>query len=325
MTGLFYRRPEAALGIDIGSTSVKLVELSRSAGGYRLEAWAREPLAPQAMTERHIREPSLVAAALARAMARARIRSASAVVAVCGASVVTRTLDMEAGLDDEEMNLQLRAEANRHIPYPIDDVAMDFEVREQGAHEPGRVSVFLAACRREHVDRREAALALAGLRVRAVDIETAAIERFWGLSFPEGGPVEEGLCVALVDLGAGMLRLSVLQAGCIRYGREQPFAEGITVDDREGRAEAITVEVLRALRFFQASSVLPAPGFIGLFGGGASLAGLAASIRQRSGIPTEILDPLRVLRRGERAIVPVRADIAPALALACGLALGGFS
>ncbi|TBU92159.1 type IV pilus biogenesis protein PilM [Stutzerimonas kirkiae] len=321
MTGLFGRKAVTALGIDIGSTSVRLVELSRHGAGHRLEAWAMEPLADGAVVRRQIRDPALVGTALARAMARVRIRAASAVVAVCGAAVVTRTLEMEAGLGDEEMHLQLRLEANRHIPYPLEDVAIDFEVRERTAHDPGRVSVFLAACRREHVQSREAALALAGLRARAVDIEPCAIERVYRLLSCRLPP---GDAVALLEVDTDMLRLDVLHDGYVCYSREQYFDERLPSDGPRDPAVFMVAESLRALQFFQASGPPQAIGRIWLAGPAATVPGVAPLLQRRSAMATGVVDPFLGMSPDGRSGGRVPAEIAPALLLACGLALGGL-
>ena len=181
MLRLFNKKARSLLGIDISSTSVKLLELSRQGNGYRVEAYAVEPLPAKAVIEKNIAELDGVGQALARVLVKARTDLKYVAVAVAGSAVITKTIEMDAGLTDDEMEDQLKIEADQYIPYPLDDVAIDFEVQGASTRNPERVNVLLAACRKENVEVREAALALAGLTACVVDVEAYALERSFGL------------------------------------------------------------------------------------------------------------------------------------------------
>jgi type IV pilus assembly protein PilM len=159
--GLFNKKANTLLGIDISSTSVKLLELSRQGDRYRVEAYAVEPLPASAVVEKNIAELEGVGQALARVLLKARTNLRNVAVAVAGSAVITKTIEMDAGLSDDEMENQLKIEADQYIPYPLDEVAIDFEVQGVSARNSERVNVLLAACRKENVEVREAALALA--------------------------------------------------------------------------------------------------------------------------------------------------------------------
>ena len=204
MLGLFTKKANTLLGIDISSTSVKLLELSRSGSRYRVESYAVEPLPPNAVVEKNIAELEGVGQALSRLLGKAKTGVKSAAVAVSGSAVITKSIEMEAGLSDEELENQLKIEADQYIPYPLEEVAIDFEVQGPAPRSPGRVEVLLAACRKENVEIREAALALAGLTAKVVDVEAYALERSYGLLAPQLGAGHDELTVALVDIGATM-------------------------------------------------------------------------------------------------------------------------
>ena len=131
-------------------------------------------------------------------------------------------IEMDAGLSDEELENQLKIEADQYIPYPLEEVAIDFEVQGPAPRAPGRVEVLLAACRKENVEIREAALVLAGLTAKVVDVEAYALERS-GLLASQLGTGHGELTVAAVDIGATMTTLSVLHNGRTIYTREQLF------------------------------------------------------------------------------------------------------
>jgi len=350
--GLFNKKARSLLGIDISSTSVKLLELSRQGEGYRVEAYAVEPLPPRAVIEKNIAELDGVGQALARVLVKARTSLKNVAVAVAGSAVITKTIEMDAGLSDDEMEDQLKIEADQYIPYPLDEVAIDFEVQGASARNPERVNVLLAACRKENVEVREAALALAGLTARVVDVEAYALERSFSLLKSQQGGFKWRL-VAVVDVGATMTTLSVLHDGRIIYTREQLFGGrqlteeiqrryGLTVEQaglakKQGGLpddyvsevlqpfrEALVQQVSRSLQFFFASGQYHAVDQILLAGGTASVSGLDRLIEQQLGTPTQVANPFCDMTLGSKVNAAALASDAPALMIACGLALRSF-
>ncbi|KAF1027318.1 MAG: hypothetical protein GAK37_02458 [Pseudomonas sp.] len=181
--GFFRRKAGAVLGVDINDTGVRVLELAAAPDGYRVQAYAVQHLPPHAVVDHTLLDLDAVAQALERARLQARSRLKHAAVAVAGASVITRTVELAAGLDDDEMLRQIHLHAEQYIPYPLDDMAIDFQVLGPSVHDPARVEVVLAACLKEQVEAREAVLALAGLSARIVDVEAFALARANGQSF----------------------------------------------------------------------------------------------------------------------------------------------
>jgi type IV pilus assembly protein PilM len=192
--GFFRRKAAALLGVDINAAEVRLVELERSGGGYTVRTCAAEPLPGHAVVDSNIMDLEAVGEALSKALARSRTTLRNAAVAVGGPSVITRLVEMEGGLSDDEMGRRLNQEADQYIPYPLDDVAIDFQVQGSSALDPGRVEVLLAACLKEQVEAREAVLALAGLMPRVVDVEAFARERAAGQVFAGMEPGSRVAC-----------------------------------------------------------------------------------------------------------------------------------
>jgi type IV pilus assembly protein PilM len=346
--GLFKKKTATLLGIDISSSSVKLLELSRQGDRYRVEAYAVEPLPIGAVIDKNIAEFEAVGDALSRALTKARTRLRKAAVAVAGSAVISKTIEMDAGLCDDEMDSQLRVEADQYIPWPLDEVAIDFEVQGPCARHPGRVDVLLAACRKENVEVREAALALAGLTARVVDIEAHALERSCGLL-----AANERKTVMIVDIGATMTTLSVLRDGRMNFSREQLFGGRQLTDDIQRRygltleqagqakkngglpgdyvsavlqpfCESLTQQVSRSLQLFFASGQGNSVDQILLAGGTASIPGLSQLIEQRLGIPVRVANPFLQMSLGSKVNGAALAADAPALLIACGLALRSF-
>lgn len=352
MPGLFNKKAHSLLGIDISSTSVKLLELSRSGSRYRVEAYAVEPLPAGAVIEKNIIDLENVGQAIARVLKKAQSTDTFAAVAVSGSAVITKTIEMDAGLSEDELESQLRIEADQYIPYPLEEVALDFEVQGP-ARTPGRVEVIIAACRRENVEMREAALALAGLTARVVDVEAYALERSCALLTPQLTGRQQELTVALVDIGATMTTLSVLHNGRTIYAREQLFGgrqlteeiqrryglsveeaglakkQGGLPDDYDSEVlipfkEAVVQQITRSLQFFFAAGQFHDVDYILLAGGSASIADLDRLIEERTGTRTLIANPFADMALGSKVNAGALASDAPALMIACGLALRSF-
>ena len=175
--GFFRRKADIILGVDINDSGIKLIELGRSSGGFSVQGYATQALPAHAVVDGALLDVEGVGRALQQALSCLRTSARHAAVAVAGPSVITRLIEMDAGLRDEEMAWKIQMEADQFIPYPLDEVAIDFQVQGPSAHGPQWVDVMLAACLREQVQARVAVLALAGLVPRVVDVEGFALER----------------------------------------------------------------------------------------------------------------------------------------------------
>jgi len=340
------------LGIDISSTAVKLLEVSKTGDKYRIESYAVAPLPPNTVIEKNIAELEGVAESVRKVCDRSKTKLKTAAVAVAGSAVITKLIDMPAGLNDDNMETQITLEADQYIPYPLDEVAIDFEVQGASEHSPEQVEVLLAACRRENVDLRVDALEMAGLLTKVVDVEAYAIERSFDLMRPYLD-CEDDSAIAIVDIGATMTTLSVLVEGQTVYTREQLFGgrqlteeiqrryglsldeaglakkQGGLPDDYEQEVlnpfkDAVVQQVTRSLQFFFSSSQYNDVDHIILAGGVASMSGLAQVVQDRLGTPTSVANPFTDMSVASRVDATALSNDAPSLLIACGLALRSF-
>lgn len=353
MLGLFKDKSNVLLGLDISSTSVKLLELSRSGDRYRVESYGVEPLPPNAVVEKNISDVEGVGEAIKRLISRSKASSNQVAVAVAGSAVITKTIEMDASLTDAEMENQIIVEADQYIPYPLDEVAIDFEVQGVSERNSEQVEVLLAACRRENVELREAALDLSGAKARIVDIEAHAMKRAFELVKPQLGSNADDLVVAILDIGATMTTLSVLADDRSIYTREQLFGgkqlteeiqrryslsfeeaglakkQGGLPDDYEQEClptfkEAVLQQVTRSLQFFFSSSQYDDVDYIVLAGGTASIDGLSEIIENKLGTPTIIANPFIDMSLASKVDADALANDAPAMMISCGLAMRSF-
>lgn len=353
MFGLFGKKSSTVLGVDISSSSVKILELSQQGDRYRVESYAVEPLPPNAVVEKNITDVEAVGEAVRRVVAKSRTKVRQAAVAVSGSAVITKVIQMPEGMNEFELEDQIALEADQYIPFPLDEVAIDFEVQGPSETRPGQVDVLLAACRKENVDVREDALEIGGLTARVVDVEAYALERAYTLIEPQLGAQDEDLLVAVVDIGATMTTLSVLSSGQTVYTREQIFGgkqlteeiqrryglsfeeaglakkQGGLPDDYELEVlspfrEAVVQQVARALQFFFGASQYNTVDYVVLAGGTASVQGLTEMVEEKTGTPTLVANPFADMSVDSRVNASALRNDAPSLMIACGLAMRSF-
>ncbi|MCX4026473.1 pilus assembly protein PilM [Endozoicomonas sp. SM1973] len=352
MIGMLKKKTPTVLGIDISSTSVKLIQLSRSGSRYKVEAYAVEPLPDNAVVEKNINEIETVGDVIAKAFKKSRSGCKDVAVAVAGSAVITKVIEMDGNLSEDEMETQITVEADQYIPYPLDEVSIDFEVVGPAERNPEMVEVLLAACRKENVDMREAVLSHAGLAAKVVDVEAYAMERAFELLESQLKEVDEPTA-AVVDIGATMTTLSVLNNGKTIYTREQLFGgkqlteeiqrryglsfqdaglskkQGGLPDDYEPEVlkpfmDAVVQQVSRSLQFFFSSSQFNDVDYIILAGGTACIPGLAAMVQEKIGTKTVVANPFADMSLARSVNSAALMNDAPSLMISCGLAMRSF-
>ncbi|WP_096086058.1 pilus assembly protein PilM [Agaribacterium haliotis] len=346
------KKNKPLIGLDISSTTIKLLEFSKHGSGYRVENYAVKPLPPNTVVEKNINEPEAVAQVLKALVQSARTKTKDAAVAVSGSSVITKLVEMPGDLNDEQMEAYISTEADQYIPYPLEEVALDFDVQGPSQKNPDQVEVLLAACRSENVETRVGVLEVAGLTPKVVDVEAYTMERAFELVREQLDDQDEQV-VAILDIGATMTTLSVLVDGKTIYTREQLFGgkqlteeiqrryglsaeeaglakkQGGLPDDYETEVlepfkDAVVQQVTRSLQFFFSSSQYNDVDHIVLAGGVAALEGLAGLIEEKLGTPATVADPFANMSIASRVNSAALSGDAPSLMIAAGLALRGF-
>ena len=338
------------LGLDIGSASVKILELSLCNGSHRVESCALEALPPNAVVEGNISDVEGVGEALKRALARSGSRASRAVLAVEGPAVIARAVTLDASLADTDILGRIVADADRYIPHPLEDVAFDFEVQGLSERHPDQAEVLLVACRRDVVDRLCAVVRAARLEPAVVEPAGQAVERLFELLEPQLGRQAGELVVAVADIGATSATLWVLVEGRVVFSRSQPlgglqlvkavqercslpFHEAERAVRRGGLPDGLAGSVVRpfnedvaghlarSLRFFYSSTHYSDVDHVLLIGGLAAAEGLAAALQNRLQAPASVGDPFAGMSTSPLVDADSLAVDASALALCCGLAM----
>lgn len=351
---LFKPRTPAVVGADISSSSVKLVELVDGGGGsYRVEHYAVEPLPRDAVVDGNINNLEAVSDALRRCHKRLGSHVKNLAMAVPNNAVISKTILVPAGQTEDELELQVETEANQYIPFVLDEVNLDFQVLGPAPNSADDVEVLIAASRKEKIDDRVAVAEAAGLKAIVMDVDLFAAQaafELMGKQFPEGGKDQN---IAIVDVGATMMHVSVLRNGQSIYTREQPFGGsqltqeivnkfGLTPEEAETAKrmgglpenydsdvlqpflDMLSLEVARALQFFYTSTQHNQVDHIVLSGGCAGLPGVADAVSKRVEVHTAIANPFSDMAVSGKIKPKNLTQDAPMLMVACGLALRRF-
>lgn len=354
LPSLFTATSKNLVGLDIGSYSVKLVELARAGSGYRLESYAIEPLPANAVTDHDIREPELVAKVITHALKRGRIKSDQVVLAIPASAAITKVIEISGDLEDDEIEQQIRYEADQYVPYPIEEVALDFQLLGPSPHNPDQNEVLLAACRSENIESRVSAVELAGLVPAIVDVETYALENVYRILAQPEPHGSNPATVLLLNIGAADTLANVLHDGETVYTRNMSFGSQQLTEDimrhfsmsaeqaeqarLNGKLPAVyrndilpaflddlAQQISRTLQlYFSTPSAQSSVDTIMVGGGGGTLPGLAETVRQQLQIPTLIANPFANMRSARAGKKEALAAAAPCLLLATGLALRAF-
>lgn len=350
----FSSKKAPVIGIDISSTSVKVLELSMNGSGYRVEHHGVEPLPANCITEKVISDVDAVGETIRKVIKKSGSKAKKCALAVAGSAVITKVITMPSSLSDRDMEAQIQIEADQYIPYALEEVNLDFNVLGPTDGNPETVDVLLAASRSENVDMRVAAAAdIAGLMPIVVDVEAYAIENVFPLLTDQIPNQGADKTIGILDIGATMTSLNVMQNGSMIYTREQPFGGkqlteeimhqyGLTYEQagqtkkEGGLPENYVTDLLepfkvtaaqqanRFLQFFYSASQHSTVDHLVLAGGCASIPGLDDIIQNELGISVSIANPFDHISLGSKVNPQALGNDAPAMLIASGLALRAF-
>ena len=351
---LLGRKHSPMFGLDISSSSVKLVELDQSANGeYVLERFATEPFEKGWITDGQIEKFDEVAEAVRRVVDKSGTRTKQVAMAMPQSAVITKKIMLPAGLRDEAMELQVESEANQYIPFSLDEVSLDFCVIGPSATSAGDVEVLIAASRKDRVQDRQALAEAAGLKPVVLDIESHASRLAMSrvvAALPNEG---KDALVALFEIGADTTSLKVLRDDEMLYDRDQAFggsqltqlisrqygfsfeeAEAKKLaadlpDDYEGQilapfVDSLSQEIGRALQYFFTSTPHHKVHYVMLGGGTATLPGLKDRVTELTGFASMVVNPFDNMQLGSAVREARVRRESPSYLTACGLAMRRF-
>lgn len=351
MLKLFKPKPRSILGIDISSSSIKILEISGSEDTLCVEGYGSGVLPPNSLDGNVIKDIDAVAACIKNVIEKAKLSCKRVALAVPDSAVISKIVQINDGLSDQEMEELIVIEADKYIPYPIDEINLDFEIQGHSSKNATMLDILIVASRAENVNSRTEVATKAGLEPQVVDVESYAVERAAQLlakELPSGG---QDKVIAIIDIGANFSHLFVLSGMKIVFSREEKFGgmqlveaiaehyemtieqaakaskdKSTLPEDYEAAVlepfkEMILLQIKRTLQFFYSTSQHGYVDHILLAGGVARQPGLAALIQEQLAVTTAVANPLASMSMGPKVNLEAINNDAPALMVACGLAL----
>ena len=351
---IFSPKAPPLFGLDISSSSVKMLEIVEAGrGAYRVERYVIEPLPRDATVDGNISNLESVVEAVKRGYKRLGTRSKHVAMAVPTGAVITKKIIVPASLRENELEVQVESEANQYIPFALEEVNLDFQVVGPSPTSPEEQEVLIAATRKEKVEDRVAVAESAGLKAAVMDIEAFAQQSALGLVVKQLPSAGKDMNVAIVDVGANVMNVSVMRNDQSIYTREQAFGGnqltqdivaryGMSVEEAENAKrsgglpddfetevlrpfmENLSMEVQRALQFFFTSTQYHSVEQILLAGGSAVIPGMDEVVHTRTQVPTMVANPFASMQASPRIQLKKLMVDAPSLIVACGLAMRRF-
>jgi type IV pilus assembly protein PilM len=352
MFSLFAKKKNA-IALDLGSSYVKVLEISQSRNKLVASAFGIQKLPPEAIVDGALMNSNVIVETIRELLNQHKIKTKDVVTSVSGHSVIIKKITLPS-MTREELSESIQWEAEQYIPFNIEDVNIDAQILSQARDESGQMEVLLVAAKKEMINDYTAIISEAGLSPVVIDVDAFAVQNMFELNYD----VKTGETVVLVNIGASIININVLKNGTTAFTRDislggNQFTEEIqkhlNVSYEEAEAlkvggeimgdsqsvvpqeveniivavsENVATEIQRSLDFYSATSTEDHIARLYLSGGSAKVPGLTRMIEQRTGIPVEIVNPFRRIEVPDRILKPAYLEqIAPMAAVAVGLAM----
>lgn len=340
---------KGVFALDIGSYSIKLVELKETKRGYQLVNIGEVPLPPEAIVDGALMDSGAIGFAISNLVAVAKTKAKDVVTSVSGHSVIIKKISLPAMTEDELAD-SIQWEAEQYIPFDIADVNLDFEILGSNPADPSQMDVLLVAAKKEIIDDYTAVFTEAGLNPVVMDIDAFAVQNMLELNYL----MEEGEVVSVVNIGAELTNINVIKDGVSLFTRDiatggNQFTEeiqkrfGVGYEDADAvklggevedveqdeaaaimqeATESLTSEIARTIDFFMATNPDDVVKRTFICGGGAKIGGLDKVLADKLGMPVEIANPFNAISCSEKVFDPeYLVDVAPSFGVAVGLAI----
>lgn len=339
---------KGTVGLDIGSSYIKTVKLRESKGGYELELFDIHPLPPELIVDGSIIDSLRLADSIKEMVRKAGIKSKEAVISISGhSSVIIKRISLPE-MSEEELSESIKFEAEQYVPFDIEDVNLDFQIIGP-KDEPGQMDVILVAVKKEIINEYISVVREAGLKPTIVDIDSFALENMYGINYE----VEADKNVALLNIGASTINVSILKGGISVFTRDSSLGsnihtealqrefnipyetaerlkrgepvENISQEDAvaviESASEEILAEIVRSFEYYRSATVHEDISEVILSGGCALLKNFVPMIAEKAGVETRVAEPFRNINIPKRFDRVYIEETAPIMAVAVGLAL----
>lgn len=347
---LFGFDPDPIIGLDIGSTGIKAMELSKKGDQIKVERYAIEPLEPGIVSERNIVNKEKVITAIKELFKKNKITTKKVCVSIPSSASITRNIKMNGDLNDKEIGSEIELEAEKYIPYALDEINLDYTVTGPIEGDEGLVNVLLVVSKMENVDNIEVLIGAAGLVPTIIDVDTFAIERAFDLVISKLPAQGRQKVIAVFDIGATTTTLNVFDKQKVIYTREQPFGGQLLIDEIQNRygltydeaivgfqfqnlpddyymeilepfKQTVAQQISRFCQFFFSAGDYSAVDYVFLTGGGSALPGLESLVQTKLQVKTFSSNPFGDMLIPRHINMDAFKRDMPRLMSCCGLAL----
>jgi len=344
---MFFAKKKDLIGIDIGSTSIKLVKLKGGKGSYEIESIGIAPLPSEAIVDNTLMDSTVVVDGLKSLFEGLGIKTfKDAASSVSGNSVIIRKITLPA-MSSEELEGEIQWEAEQYIPFDINDVNIDFQMLEPDENDPSRMYVLLVASKKDIVNDYQSVFTEAGIKLVLIDVDVFAVQNAFEMNYePEADEV-----YALVNIGANMMNLNVVKNGVSLFTRDVQMGGGLYCEEIQKKMavsgedaermkvsvnelsstdllesmakinETLSLEIRRSLDFYNSNAIEGRITKVYLSGGGCKSYNLVESVGARLNLPVEIINPFSRIKFDEKKFEKAfLEEIAPIMTVAIGLA-----
>ncbi|WP_129127702.1 type IV pilus biogenesis protein PilM [Geomonas oryzae] len=343
---MLFSKKKDIVGVDIGSSAVKLVQLRPAKGGYHLVKIGILPLPAEAIVDNTLMDSSSIVETVRQLLTTLGVKAKEAACSISGNSVIIRKISLPV-MPVEELEDQIHWEAEQYIPFDINDVNVDFQILSPDEQDPSKMNVLLVASKKDIINDYLSVFAESGLKLVVVDVDSFAVQNSYELNYP----ADPDQVVALVNIGASIFNLNIVRDGISLFTRDVQMGGnlyteeiqkqfGISSGEAEemklGAADAadprlkevlqrvndtIALEMRRSLDFYNSTAGEERITKVFLSGGGAKTLQLVEAVQQRLSLPVELMNPLTNVTVNEKEFDPKYLDeIAPLMSVAVGLA-----
>ncbi len=341
-------RKKGVIGLDIGSSSIKLVELGDSKNGYRLQNIGLLPLPPEAIVDGALMDSVTIIDTIRELVTQTKTRTKDVITSVSGHSVIVKKISLPV-MSEAELEESIQWEAERYIPFDINDVNLDFQIFGSSAENPEVMDVVLVAAKKDIINDYVSVITEAGLNPVIIDVDAFAIENMLGINYE----IEKDETVAIANVGASITNINILKNNMTAFTRDifkggnqitEEIQRQLHVDYDEAErikvgskidttsqpiiqnvlreaSESLALEIGNSIEFFQSTSTYEKIHRLYLSGGGAKIKDFDIILQQQIGIPVEIVNPFKKIVYDDKNFdLEYLREIGPMMAVGVGLA-----
>ncbi len=345
---MIFGRKKGVIGLDIGSSSIKLVELGESKNTFKLENLGISPLPPEAIVDGALMDSVTIIDTIRELISNTKTKTKDVVTSVSGHSVIVKKITLPL-MSDAELEESIQWEAERYIPFDINDVNIDFQIFGSSSDNPEVMDVILVAAKKDIINDYVSVIIESGLNPVTIDVDAFAIENMLAINYE----IEKDETIAMANVGASITNINILKNNMTAFTRDifkggnqiteeiqrqlhidyeeaekiktgskiDATSQSVIQDVLRSASESLSMEIENSIEFFQSTTTYEKISKLYLSGGGSKIKDFDIILQQQIGIPVEIVNPFKKIEYSEKNFdLEYLREIGPMMAVAVGLA-----